>query len=97
MKKAFKLALFSLIFLASCKDEKLENLEKKGEELKCKSEFIQSLIGNSENIIVLGNSVGLKKEYNEYLKIQSDSTKTCEEIKNAWQTYSSLVEKKSYK
>jgi hypothetical protein len=97
MKKILILGMFSLILFTSCKNEELEKSEKKGEELKCKAEFIQSLIGNSENIIVLGNQSGLKNEYEEYLKIQSDSTKTCEEIKKAWEDYTNLVDKKTSK
>ena len=94
MKKILTLVLFS-IFLISCKDEKLEKLEKKSEELKCKADFMTSLIGNSENTIILGNSVGLKKEYENYMKIQADTTKTCQEIQDAWSKYSDLVYQKT--
>jgi hypothetical protein len=96
MKKAFTLIAIAFTMF-SCKDEKLEKLEKKSEELKCKTEFISSLIGTSENIIVLGNSIGLEKEYNEYLTIQADTSKTCQEIKDSWTKYSDLVTKKSSK
>ena len=91
--------LISFLFLSfiSCKDEKLEKLELKSEDLKCKTEFMNSLIGNSENTIVLGNSVGLKKEYEEYMVIQADTTKTCQEIQDAWKKYSDLVFEKSNK
>jgi hypothetical protein len=96
MKKILTLFLFS-IFLISCKDEKLEKLEKKSEELKCKTEFMTSLIGSSENTITLGNSLGLKNEYENYMKIQADTSKTCQEIQDAWREYSDLVYKKSSK
>jgi hypothetical protein len=94
MKNILTLFLLS-IFLISCKDEKLEKLEKKSEELKCKREFITSLIGRSENIITLGNSLGLKNEYENYMKIEADTSKTCQEIQDAWREYSDLVFKKS--
>lgn len=60
-----------LLFFISCKNEKLEKLEIKSEDLKCKTEFMNSQIGNSENTILLGNSFGLKKEYEEYMSIQA--------------------------
>lgn len=96
MKKVFTLIIIAFTMF-SCKDEKLEKLEKKSEELKCKTEFMSSLIGTSENIIVLGNSIGLEKEYNEYLTIQADTSKTCQEIQDSWAKYSDLVTKKSSK
>ncbi len=96
MKKYLTL-LFVGVLLMSCKDENLEKLEKKSEELKCKTEFMKSLIGASENTIMLGNSIGLKKEYEEYMLIQSDTTKTCQEIQDSWRKYSDLVHEKSSK
>lgn len=94
MKNYFAI-LFITILLLSCKDEKLEKLEQKSEDLKCKTEFMNSLIGTSENTILLGNSVGLKKQYEEYMAIQSDTTKTCQEIQDAWRKYSDLVYEKT--
>lgn len=96
MKKVITLILIAFA-LISCKDANLEKLEKKSEDLKCKTEFMNSLIGTSENIIVLGNSIGLEKEYNEYLTIQADTSKTCQEIQDSWTKYSDLVTKKSSK
>jgi hypothetical protein len=94
MKNYFSL-LYVVLLLISCKDEKLEKLEQKSEDLKCKTEFMNSLIGSSENIIILGNSSGLKKEYDNYMAIQSDTTKTCQEVKDAWFKYTDLVNKKT--
>lgn len=56
---------------------------------------MNSLIGTSENNIVLGISVDLKKQYEEYMAIQSDTTKTCQEIQDAWRKYSDLVYEKT--
>jgi hypothetical protein len=95
--KNYLTLLFVGVLLMSCKDEKLEKLEKKSEDLKCKTEFMNSLIGSSENTILLGNSVGLKKDYEEYMVIQSDTSKTCQEIQDAWKKYSDLVYEKTSK
>jgi len=91
--------LVTLMLLAiivwSCKDEKLEALEKKTQEATCKTEFMLSLIDNSENTIVLGNQLGLEHEYEAYLKVQADTSATCKEVRNKWSEYSDLVYKKS--
>jgi hypothetical protein len=74
--KNYLTLLFVGVLLMSCKDEKLEKLEKKSEDLKCKTEFMNSLIGSSENTILLGNSVGLKKDYEELRRFVLNSYKT---------------------
>ena len=45
------------------------------------------------NTILLGNKIGGKKDYEEYLKIQADSTTTCLELKDAWRDYNSAIDK----
>ena len=91
MKKVLVI-LTTIILFSACKDEKLEALEKKLKETKCMVEFKKSLL-DATNTILLGNKLGGIKDYEEYLKIQADSTTTCLELKDAWRNYNNAIDK----
>ena len=84
--------LITIILFSACKDEKVEASKKKLKEAQCMIEFKKSLLG-ATSTIVLGNRLGGKKDYEEYLKIQADSTTTCLELKDAWRNYTNAIDK----
>lgn len=96
MKKTIKILALSIL-LFSCSNPELEKQEKKYEESKCKVEFSKSLSDHGINTMVLAERVGMKKDLDSFMKLQSDSTITCDSLKNAWSKFQDDVNKKSSK
>jgi|688.fasta_scaffold311229_2 hypothetical protein len=98
MKKIFlnSLAVItSILFLTNCSNPELDSLKQKQKELDCKAEFSKSLLDHGTNIMLLGKEVGLQKELDEFHKIQSDTTASCDSIKKSWDLFQKLVDDKS--
>jgi hypothetical protein len=95
--KVLKIISITFIFslINSCSNPELEAAQKKQEEIDCKVEFSKLLLENSLNIEVLAGKVGLQKEIDDFHKLQSDSTVSCDSIKNTWNRLSDLVLEKS--
>ena len=94
MKKLFYL-LFVLPVLFSCENPKLAAAEENLKEIKCKNEQVIFRLNHSLNTRLLGEKLGLQKELNEFTKIESDSTASCDSIKNSWSRFVELVHEKS--
>ena len=96
MKNFIKIYALSLLIF-SCQNTKLEKLESILEESKCRTELIQSISKNGMNTMVLAQSIGMEKEVDEFIKLESDTTVTCDSLKNAWGKLSGDVFKKTTK
>lgn len=76
--------MITVFFISCAENTELKNLEKKSEELKCKADFGMFLLDNSMNIQVLLKQKGFEKELDEFMKMQNDTTVSCEQLKNKW-------------
>lgn len=86
---------FAFMFILGCSNPELDAAIKRGEDLKCKAEQISEISQNGTNTMLLATKIGLKKELEEFNKIQSDTTVSCDSLKNAWYRFSDLVYQKS--
>jgi hypothetical protein len=93
-KKQLSVLSFT-IFLFSCSTPELDSAKKKLEESKCKVEHAQFVLENGMNTMLLAKKLGLEKELENYNKIQTDSTISCDSIERAWKNISDLVYEKS--
>jgi len=90
MKKVIFLIAVSFAII-SCSDSgsqsktqtKLQKEEMKLEELKCRAEFSKQLLDYENTTIMVASE--LPKEFKEFQKLQTDSTVTCDSLKNTWE------------
>ncbi len=90
MKTIILLASFS-IFGMACADPNMKNLEAKLAEAKCRSEFLKSLDNSINTMLLLQQEH--KAELEAYQKLQSDSTVSCDSLKNEWRRLTDLPSK----
>lgn len=95
MKKIIFLIACPIMLLTNCANPELDKLKEKQKEIDCKAEFSKSLVDHGTNTMLLGTKVGLQNELDEFHKIQSDSTASCDSIRNSWERFQKLVEEKS--
>jgi uncharacterized protein YaaN involved in tellurite resistance len=98
MKKILQILVIAIVF-SSCvypeKEAAMAAAKKKQEEAHCKVDLTKSILENGMNIMLLANQVGLKKQVDNFNKMQSDSTISCDSLKKAWDNLSDLTSKKS--
>jgi hypothetical protein len=98
MKRILQVLVLAMVF-SSCvypeQEAALAAAKKKQEEAHCKLEQTKLVLESGMNIMTLAKQVGLKKEVDNYNKIQSDSTISCDSIKKAWNNLSELALSKS--
>ncbi len=96
MKNFIKISALSLLIF-SCKNTEVEKQESKLEESKCKTELIQFISENGMNTMALAQSIGMEKEVDEFIKLESDSTITCDSLQRAFDKLSDDVYRKTSK
>ena len=98
MKRILQVLVLAMVF-SSCvypeQEAAMAAAKKKQEEAHCKVDLAKSILENGMNIMLLANQVGLKKQVDNFNKIQSDSTISCDSIKKAWDNLSELALSKS--
>jgi hypothetical protein len=95
MKKILFLC-FIVLSAVSCNDSNLKALEAKSKDSKCKLEKMQELMGY-ENILAMSISLKLEKEHEKAIAAFSDSTKTCEQANQEWDSFMKLYDSASKK
>jgi hypothetical protein len=75
--KLLLLFAFTLLYF-SCSNSELNAAKKRLEERKSKTEFAIFLLDHGTNTRVLGEKIGLKKDLQKFMKIQSDTTVSCD-------------------
>ena len=85
---------FSLLFSA-CSDPEVEKQEALLKESTCKQELIMSISENSDNTYALALKIGMKKELEQFMAIQSDTTVSCDSLETAWSNFQDAVLSKS--
>lgn len=88
-----KILFFCFIVLSaiSCEDSKLKALEAKSKDSKCKVEKMQQLM-KYDNILAMSVSLKLQKEYEKAFASFSDSTITCEQANQEWDSFMNLYD-----
>lgn len=98
MKKITQVLVITIL-LSSCvypeQEAALANNKQKSDEARCKMEQSKFVLEYGMNIMILAEQKGLKKQVDNYNKIQTDSTISCDSIIKAWDNLSDLVSKKS--
>lgn len=94
MKSFFKV-LAIVVVLFSCSNPELDAAKKKQKEGECLLALKRNILDNGTNVIALAQKIGLEKELNEFNKLQSDSTISCDSLRNSWNRFSDLVYEKS--
>lgn len=88
MKKTLVLIL-GVVLLNSCQSveekKKADDLAAKAEEAKCRADFSKQIYQYGMNKMEMGLTVGMKKEIDDFQKMQSDSTAKCADLKKAWE------------
>lgn len=88
MKKTFVL-LLGVVILNSCvsteEKKKVDELAAKAEEAKCRADFSKQIYQYGMNKMEMGLRVGMKKELDDFQKMQSDSTVKCADLKKTWE------------
>jgi hypothetical protein len=92
MKNLVKFTVLSLV-LFSCKDPELEKQKAELKESSCRLEVAHT-VSESPAIIELGVKVGMKQEIEDFMKLEEDSTITCDSLKLAWSTLTDKIQKK---
>jgi hypothetical protein len=87
--------IFPVVLLTNCSNPELDALKEKQKDIDCKMEFNKFLRDNSMSTMLLGKEVGLQKELDEFHKIQSDTTASCDSVRNSWTRFQNLVGEKS--
>lgn len=97
MKKTLVL-LLGVILLNSCQSveekKKADELAAKAEEAKCRADFSKQVYDYGMNKMEMGLRVGMKKELDEFQKMQSDSTVKCADLKKAWEELGKKIDVK---
>jgi len=96
MKNFIKISTLSLLIF-SCQNTEVEKQELKLEESKCRTELIQFISENGMNTMALAQSIGMGKEVDEFIKLESDTTVTCDSLSKAFDKLSDDVYKKTSK
>lgn len=96
MKSFIKISILSLLIF-SCKNNEVKKQESKLEESKCRYELIQFINENGMNTMALAQSIGMKKEVDDFFKLESDTTITCDSLQKAWNKLSDDVYQKTSK
>jgi hypothetical protein len=98
MKKVLQVLVLSLVF-SSCvypeQEAAMAAAKKKADEAHCKADLAMSILENGMNTMQLATQVGLKKQVDNFNKMQSDSTISCDSLKKAWDNLSELALSKS--
>jgi uncharacterized protein YaaN involved in tellurite resistance len=98
MKKILQVLVMAIVF-SSCvypeQEAALAAAKKKQEEAHCKLDLAKSILENGTNIMLLANQVGLKKQVDNFNKMQSDSTISCDSLKKTWDNLTELALSKS--
>ena len=88
MKKTLVLIL-GVVLLNSCQSteekKKKDELAAKAEEAKCRADFNTVILQYGWNTMQMGLRVGMKKEIDDFQKMQSDTIAKCADLKMAWQ------------
>ena len=88
MKKTLIL-LLGVVLLNSCvsteEKKKADALEVQAKEAKCRADFSKEVYDYGMNKMKMGLEVGMKKELDDFQKMQNDSTATCADLKKAWE------------
>jgi poly(3-hydroxybutyrate) depolymerase len=98
MKKISQVLVLSMVFYSCVYPEQeaaMAAAKKKADEAHCKADFAMSILENGMNTMQLATQVGLKKQVDNFNKMQSDSTISCDSLKKAWDNLSDLTSKKS--
>lgn len=97
MKKTLVL-LLGVILLNSCQSieekKKADELAAKAEEAKCHADFSKQVYDYGMNKMEMGLRLGMKKELDEFQKMQSDSTVKCADLKKAWEELGKKIDVK---
>lgn len=91
MKNLVKFTVLSLV-LFSCKDPELEKQKAELKESSCRLEVAHTV--SESTFTELGVKVGMKQEIEDFMKLQEDSTITCDSLKLAWSTLTDKIQKK---
>ena len=88
MKKTLVFIL-GVVLLNSCQSidekKKADALAAKAEEAKCRADFSKEIYQYGMNKLEMGLRVGMKKELDDFQKMQDDSTAKCADLKKAWE------------
>lgn len=95
MKKILFLC-FIVLSAVSCNDSNIKVLEAKSKDTNCKVEKMQELL-KYDNILAMSISLKLEKEYEKAFASFSDSTKTCEQANQEWDSFMKLYDSASKK
>ena len=82
---------FIVISAIGCNDSRLKELEAKSDDMKCKTDKMQQLM-KYDNILAMSISLHLKKEYEKAFASFSDSTLTCEQANQEWDSFMNLYD-----
>jgi hypothetical protein len=85
---------FSLLFFA-CSDPEVEKQEALLKEITCKKDLLISISENSDNTFALALKIGMKKELEQFMAIESDTTVSCDSLQTAWSNFQDAVLSKS--
>jgi PBP1b-binding outer membrane lipoprotein LpoB len=98
MKRILQVLVLAMVF-SSCvypeQEAALAAAKKKQEEAHCKLDLAKSILENGMNTMQLATQVGLKKQVDNFNKMQSDSNISCDSLKKACDNLSDLTSKKS--
>ena len=97
MKKTLVLIL-GVVLLNSCQSveekKKADELAAKAEEAKCRADFSKQVYEYGMNATALALELGMKKELDEFQKMQDDSTAKCVDLKKAWEELGKKIDAK---
>ncbi len=84
-----------LLLLFACNDPEVEKQEALSKEITCKKDLLISISENSDNTFALALKIGMKKELEQFMAIQSDTTVSCDSLQTAWSNFQDAVLNKS--
>jgi uncharacterized protein YaaN involved in tellurite resistance len=93
MKRILQVLILALVF-SSCvypeQEAAMAAAKKNSDEAHCKLDLAKEVLEGT-NIILLANQVGLKKQVDNFNKMQSDSTISCDSLKKTWNNLKELA------
>lgn len=92
MKNLVAFTVLSLV-LFSCEDPELEKQKAELKESSCRLEVAHT-VSESPATIELGVKLGMKKEIDDFMKLEEDSTITCDSLKLVWSILTDKIQKK---
>lgn len=93
--KFINLLFATSAMLFACSNPEQEKLQAKVDETDCKADFLEQNLKTGMNTILLGQSYGLDKAYDDWNKASTDTTISCDSLKAAWEKYANIVHEKS--